>query len=425
AVVQRIVEAWHGQWRRHVSALTILAKYLEQNNQQWKELRTLEQPSAFMANFLSDQMEKGASDNSLKSCRWALAVLMSFIEYKEEEVHSKLVAQLMKPVLMRTRHKDREIEQWDLNILLEQIVKEEVELLQSNLSLEEIMTISLTLCMIFTVARLAELFRATLINETEKEITLETVILKKPSRIIELKLKKALDQRICPVRWWKAWNNNRDKDLNPTTGYLWNTSKLNKTNSSDCLIKGIRSLMQKAGIFRGFTVTDLKSAIFIQLISMGTNSTAVDRFTHHSDVASTVRQYYDKNNNNQIRAFNTKVKEESAGESESEIAAEVAFGLNFRTSSTVNISPQEEESESFLYKQFNKYKQNASFQRMVIHELKVHAISSEREVNTAFVLPIRKCISKKKKQNEDGTPTYHKSVSAREIINEQPQNGTG
>jgi hypothetical protein len=47
--------------------------------------------------------------------------------------------------------------------------------------------------MIFTVARLAELFRATLINETEKEITLETVILKKPPRIIELKLKKALD----------------------------------------------------------------------------------------------------------------------------------------------------------------------------------------------------------------------------------------
>ncbi|KAA6356095.1 MAG: hypothetical protein EZS28_048379, partial [Streblomastix strix] len=222
-----------------------------------------------MANFLSDQMEKGASDNSLKSCRGALAVLMSFIGYKEEEVHSMLVAQLMKPVLMRSRHKDREIEQWDLNILLEQIMKEEVELLQSNLSLEEIMTISLTLCMIFTVARLAELFRSTLINETEKEITLETIILKKPSRIIELKLKKALDQRICPVRWWKAWYNDRDKDLNPTTGYLWNTSKLNRTNSPDSLSKGIRSLMQKAGIARGFTVTSVRSATITKLINMG------------------------------------------------------------------------------------------------------------------------------------------------------------
>ncbi|KAA6352806.1 MAG: hypothetical protein EZS28_051666 [Streblomastix strix] len=126
-----------------------------------------------MANFLSDQMEKGASDNSLKSCRGALAELLSFIGYKEEEVHSKLVAQLMKPVLMRTRHKYRGIQQWDLNILLEQIVKEEVELLRNNLSTVETMTISLTLCMIFTVTRLAELFRATLIKETEKEITFE------------------------------------------------------------------------------------------------------------------------------------------------------------------------------------------------------------------------------------------------------------
>ncbi|KAA6329385.1 MAG: hypothetical protein EZS28_053614, partial [Streblomastix strix] len=162
-VVQRIVEAWYGKWRRHVSALTVLAKYLELNNQQWKELRALEQSSAFMVNFFSDQMEKGASDNSLKSSRGALAVLLLFIGYMEEEVHSKLVAQLMKPVLMRTRHNDREIEQWDLNILLEQIMKEEVELLQNNLSLEEILTISLTLWMIFTVARLAELFRASLI----------------------------------------------------------------------------------------------------------------------------------------------------------------------------------------------------------------------------------------------------------------------
>ncbi|KAA6357250.1 MAG: hypothetical protein EZS28_047223, partial [Streblomastix strix] len=293
--VQRIVDAWHGRLRRHVSALTILAKYLEYNNYQSKDLRALEQSSVFMANFISDSMEKVVSDDLFKSCRGALAVLMSFIGYKEEEVHSKLVAQLMKPVLMRTRHKDKEIEQQDLNVLLEQITKEEVELLQRSLSLEEIMTISLTLCMIFTVARLAELFRATLINEIEKQITLETVILKKPLRIIELKIKKVLGQRICLVRWWKTWDIDGDKDLIPTTGYLQNTSRQNRISQQDSLSKGIHSLMQKAGIARGFTVTSVRSATITKLISMGENATAVDRFTHHSDVASTVRQYYDKN----------------------------------------------------------------------------------------------------------------------------------
>ncbi|KAA6365093.1 MAG: hypothetical protein EZS28_039379 [Streblomastix strix] len=125
-----------------------------------------------MANFLSDLMRKDASDNSLKCCRGALSVLLSFIGYKEEEVHNKLEEQLKKPVLMRTRHKDKEIEQQDLNISLEQITKDEVQLLQNTLSLEEIMTKSLTLCMIFIAARLAELFRATIINEIANEITL-------------------------------------------------------------------------------------------------------------------------------------------------------------------------------------------------------------------------------------------------------------
>ncbi|KAA6387117.1 MAG: hypothetical protein EZS28_017358, partial [Streblomastix strix] len=338
----------------------------------------MQQPSAFMANFQSDQMEKGASNSSLKSCRGALAVRLSFIGHKEEEVHSTLVAQLMKPVLMRTRHKDREIEQWDLNIFLEQITKEEVELLRSNMSIEEIMTISLTLCMILTVARLAELFRATLINETKKEITLETVILKKPSRIIELKLKKALNQRICPVRWWKAWYNNRDKDLNPTTGYLWNTSKLNRTNSQDSLSKGIRSLMQKAGIARGFTVTSVRSATISKLINMGANATAVDRFTHHSDVA----------NNDKVRALIVEVKDESAGESESEIEAEEELGLANHTPGTMGLSPKEE-SELHLC-------------------LPVHGS------------PARK--KKKKKNQKDGAPTCPKSVSARGEGKEQQQN---
>ncbi|KAA6400958.1 MAG: hypothetical protein EZS28_003521 [Streblomastix strix] len=399
-----------------------------------------------MANFLSDQMEKGTSDNSLKSCRGALAVLLSFIGYKEEEVHSKLVAQLMKPVLMRTRHKDRENEQWDLNVLLEQILKEEVELFRRNLSIEETMTISLTLCMIFTVVRLAQLFRATLINETEKEITLEAVILKKPSRIIELKLKKALDQRICPVRWWKAWYNNRDKDLNPTTGYLWNTSKQNRTNSPDGLSKRIRSLMQKAGIARGFTVTSVRSAAITKLINMGANATAVDRFTHHSDVVSTVRQYYDKNNKDTVRALIVEVKEESAGESESEVEAEEELGLANHTPGTMGLSPKKEfspiatffeinnsphifikpnsnASASFQHAESNKQRESSSSLEEVMHVLKVHAISSEREVSSTFVPPVHGSPARKKKKQKknqrDGAPTCPKSVSARSEGKEQ------
>ncbi|KAA6356222.1 MAG: hypothetical protein EZS28_048250 [Streblomastix strix] len=74
---------------------------------------------------------------------------------------------------------------------------------------------------------MVELFRATLFNGTEKDITFEIVTLKKPPRMIKLKIKKALGQRICTVCWWKARYKNGDKDIILTPSYFWNTSKLN------------------------------------------------------------------------------------------------------------------------------------------------------------------------------------------------------
>ncbi|KAA6354429.1 MAG: hypothetical protein EZS28_050044, partial [Streblomastix strix] len=254
---------------------------------------------------------------------------------------------------MRTRHRDREIEQRDLNVLLEQIVKEEVELLQSTLLLEEIMTISLILCMIFIVSRMIQLFRATLINETEKDITFEIVTLKKPPRIIELKLKKALDQRICTVCWWKARYKNGDKGIILTPSYFWNTSDLNRINSPDSLSKAMRTLMQKIGIARGFTVTPVRSATIIKQINMGANATAVDRFIHHSDIANIVRQYYDIKNNDKLRELIAEVKEECVGESESETEAEEKLDLVNHTPGTMELSPKEEFSPIATFLEIN------------------------------------------------------------------------
>ncbi|KAA6389838.1 MAG: hypothetical protein EZS28_014637 [Streblomastix strix] len=56
------------------------------------------QSSMFMANFLPDRMENGVSNKELKSYKGTLVVLLSFIGYKEEQVHRKPVAQLMNPV---------------------------------------------------------------------------------------------------------------------------------------------------------------------------------------------------------------------------------------------------------------------------------------------------------------------------------------
>ncbi|KAA6311988.1 MAG: hypothetical protein EZS28_056008, partial [Streblomastix strix] len=59
--------------------------------------------------------------------------------------------------------------------------------------------------------------------------------------------------------------------------------------------------MQAAGIPSSYSVTSVRTAAITKLIKAGASPVTVDRFTHHSDTASTVRQYYDKNNNRQAR----------------------------------------------------------------------------------------------------------------------------
>ncbi|KAA6393483.1 MAG: hypothetical protein EZS28_010986 [Streblomastix strix] len=139
--------------------------------------------------------------------------------------------------------------------------------------------------------------------------------------------------------------------------------------------------MLQAGVARGFTVTSLRSVTITKQNKIGANATAVDRFTHHSDVASTVRQYYNKNNNNKVRALIAEVKEESAGESESEIEADEELRLADHTPGTVGLSPKEEFSPIvtfFQRQQFTaQYYQTQLTQQRVLSTYRVQQTKGE------------------------------------------------
>ncbi|KAA6377152.1 MAG: hypothetical protein EZS28_027321 [Streblomastix strix] len=150
---------------------------------------------------------------------------------------------------------------------------------------------------------------------------------------------------------------------------------------------------------------------------MGANATAVDRFTYHSDVASIMRQYFDKN----MHALIAEVKDESAGESESEVEAEEELILTNHTPDTVGLSPQEEfspiatifrdnntlhnfirpnsyTSESFQHRGSNKQRGSTSSLEEIMHDMIRHAISSKREVSFTFVPPYMKIPPRKRRK---------------------------
>ncbi|KAA6380436.1 MAG: hypothetical protein EZS28_024038 [Streblomastix strix] len=68
--------------------------------------------------------------------------------------------------------------------------------------------------------------------------------------------------------------------------------------------------MQSASISKTYSVTSIRAAAIIKLLKHNVRSMKVDKFTHDSVTASTVRQYHDKNNNVEAREVLGQTEEE-------------------------------------------------------------------------------------------------------------------
>ncbi|KAA6361178.1 MAG: hypothetical protein EZS28_043296 [Streblomastix strix] len=316
--VNHIISNWSSQWRIHFAGLTLLAGYLKRIHQQPDYLLKLEQPQIFMANYLEDAISQKCSDNSVKNQRCALSVLLKFMGYSEQQIHSDLVKQLLRKIRMRLRQTDKEKQIWDLDILLNYI-KQQVPLLEQNLlSIQQRRAIAAIQVMVFTVAILAELHRAVLFRTSKDEYIIQTTILKSPQRIAEFKICKIPDERICPLRWFKSWFAEREPDIPNKAQELWRISHAERYIQADDLSKAISAVMQSAGISKTYSVTSIRAAAITKLLKHNVSSVKIDRFTLHSDTASTVRQYYDKNNNVEAREVLGQTEEELDNEEDEE-----------------------------------------------------------------------------------------------------------
>ncbi|KAA6378655.1 MAG: hypothetical protein EZS28_025820 [Streblomastix strix] len=109
------------------------------------------------------------------------------------------------------------------------------------------------------------------------------------------------DKIICLLTWFKArWTYGDPINLNKLKQIL-ETKITQKSATRDTLSKQIRIIMQAAGIPSSCSVTSVRTAAITKLIQAEASLMTVDRYTHHSDTASTMRQYYDRINNSYAR----------------------------------------------------------------------------------------------------------------------------
>ncbi|KAA6396729.1 MAG: hypothetical protein EZS28_007742 [Streblomastix strix] len=88
--------------------LTLLAEFLKRINQHQQYLLDLGQPQIFMANYHEDAINQKCLDKSVKIQRYALAVLLKFIGYPDQQIRFDLVKELKRKIRKRLRQIDKE-----------------------------------------------------------------------------------------------------------------------------------------------------------------------------------------------------------------------------------------------------------------------------------------------------------------------------
>ncbi|KAA6362532.1 MAG: hypothetical protein EZS28_041941, partial [Streblomastix strix] len=138
--------------------------------------------------------------------------------------------------------------------------------------------------MAFTVAGLAELHRTILLCMYDNEQIIQTTKLKIPLKIAELKICMTLDERICQLRQFKSWFADREPVIPNNPQEHWSINYVQIYFQAGNIFKAVRTVKE----------------------------------THHPDIASTVRQSYDKNNNKEGKVALSRTEEEHDNDEDEE-----------------------------------------------------------------------------------------------------------
>ncbi|KAA6380481.1 MAG: hypothetical protein EZS28_023995 [Streblomastix strix] len=158
------------------------------------------------------EIQNKVIDYQILDQKGALPELLDFLGYEEQQIHSSLVKQLIRPIFMRTRKKEKIQEIQQFRQLLLQNESEYESNMKNAETKEQLMFSALTIFLVFTTAGLAKLHRAYIISQSDAELIIEATILKQPQRIVQFKLKKADNIKICPIFLWNAWIQHRRKN---------------------------------------------------------------------------------------------------------------------------------------------------------------------------------------------------------------------
>ncbi|KAA6366440.1 MAG: hypothetical protein EZS28_038033, partial [Streblomastix strix] len=197
--IQEIIDEWNGSWKRRACSLTIFAEYWAQQRGTVLQLSTLEQPYLTIAKYIT-YLKPLELDACIIQARNSISTLFELMGKPMISIRNKVIEKLMKEHVDRAAKVRNEIRYWKVSQLMQYISKQALLRDENKLNSDQIMKVSLTLIMVYTVLRMAEVQRAELRieNINQGEIAIATMTMKKPRSPVERTLKAAQQQNRMP-----------------------------------------------------------------------------------------------------------------------------------------------------------------------------------------------------------------------------------
>ncbi|KAA6358022.1 MAG: hypothetical protein EZS28_046451 [Streblomastix strix] len=245
--IQGTIDGWHGSLKRHSCSLTIFAEYWAQQSGTVLQLSTLEQPYLTIANYIT-YLKPLDSDACIIQTRNSISTLFELMGKPMNSIRNKVIEQLMKEHVDRAAKVKKEIRYWKLSQLMQYISKQAMLRDENKLNSDQLMKVSLTLIMVYTVLRMAEVQRAELRieNVNQGEIVIATMTMKKPRGPVVKTLKAAQDRTVCPIRWIWSWLDKIEVKEELKKEQVWRNRRKEKVQSADKCSKGVKQVLAEA-----------------------------------------------------------------------------------------------------------------------------------------------------------------------------------
>ncbi|KAA6383392.1 MAG: hypothetical protein EZS28_021082 [Streblomastix strix] len=220
--IQGIIDGWHGNWKRQAYSLTIFAEYWAQQSGTVLQLSTLEQPYHKIANYIT-YLKPWEQDACKIRARNSISTFFELMGKPMNTIKNNVFEQLMKEHVDRVAKVRKEVRYWQLSQLMYQISKQTLLRDDNKLNSEQLMKVSLTLIMVYTVFKMAEVQSAELRidNINEREIIIATMTMKKPRGPVEKTLKAAQYRALCQIRQIQSWMGKKEVNGELKKEQIW------------------------------------------------------------------------------------------------------------------------------------------------------------------------------------------------------------